>query len=70
MTPRPVRHTAATESATGTISNLVTVTAPSTGTPHTQYQAPAGDPPRRPRAASMRVVARSQPMTRNTKLLT
>jgi hypothetical protein len=65
--PRPVTHRAATDSATGTTSNLPTVTGPSSGTPHTQYQAPASDPPRRARKHSMKVMARSQPMARNMK---
>ena len=65
--PRPVTHRAATDSATGTTSNLPTMTGPSSGTPHTQYQAPARDPPCRAREHSMRVMARSQPMARNMK---
>ena len=65
--PRPVTHKAATESVTGTTSNLPTMTGPSSGTPHTQYQAPARDPPRRADEHSMNVTARSQPMARNMK---
>jgi hypothetical protein len=70
MPPRPVTHRAATDSATGTTSNRPTMTGPSSGTPHTQYQAPATDPPRRARRHSMTVVARSQPMARTMKLST
>ena len=63
----PVTHRAATESATGTTSNRPTMTGPSSGTPHTQYQAPARDPPRRADEYSRTVTARSQPRARNMK---
>ena len=65
--PFPATHRAATASASDITSNLVTVIAPSNGTAHTQYQAPATDPPRRAREHSMSVMARSQPIARTTK---
>ena len=66
--PRLVTLAAATEIATGMMSSLPIVIVPGTGTAHTQYQAPASDPPRRGAAHRRRVTARSQPMASSVKL--
>ena len=55
---------------TGIMSSLATVSEPRTGTPHTQYQAPAGDPPRRDAAYKTMVTARSQPVASSAKAST
>ena len=65
--PRPAAQSAATDSMTGIMSSLSTASGPRTGTPHTQYQAPAGDPPRRDAATKTMVTARSQPMASSAK---
>jgi hypothetical protein len=66
--PRPAAQSAATDSMTGIMSSLPTVSEPRTGTPHAQYQAPAGHRPRRDAAAYRTMVtARSQPVASSAK---